>query len=94
MIVFDPAKDAANIAKHGVSLNRARDFVFEDSLIEADDRFDYEERRWVAYGDLDGRLYVLVFVVRDDMTRVISLRKANEREKRHAKRQGRLGSAG
>lgn len=94
MIVFDPAKDVANIAKHGVSLDRARDFVFEDSLIEADDRFDYEERRWVAYGDLDGRLYVLVFVVRDDMTRVISLRKANEREKRHAKRQGRLGSAG
>ena len=94
MIVFDPGKDAANIAKHGVSLGRARDFVFENSLIEADDRFDYEERRWVAYGNLDDRLYVLVFVVRSDMTRVISLRKANEREKRHAKRQGRLGGAG
>jgi uncharacterized DUF497 family protein len=54
MIIFDPKKDAANIAKHGVSLSRARDFVFENSLVEADDRFDYDERRWVAYGDLDG----------------------------------------
>jgi uncharacterized DUF497 family protein len=94
MIIFDPKKDVANIAKHGVSLSCARDFVFETSLVEADDRFDYDERRWVAYGDLDGRLYVPVFVVRDDTTRAISLRKANEREKRHAKRQGRPGGAG
>jgi len=45
MIIFDPKKGAANIAKHGVSLSRARDFVFENSLVEADDRFDYDERR-------------------------------------------------
>ncbi|MDP3801176.1 BrnT family toxin [Brevundimonas sp.] len=93
MIDFDPEKDKANIAKHGVSLSRAADFVLEESLIEADDRFDYRERRWIAYGDLDGRLYVLVFVVRDDMTRVISLRKANERERRHVEQQRRLGGA-
>jgi len=90
MIIFDPEKDKANIAKHGISLIRASDFVFEASLIEADDRFDYPERRWLAYGDLDSRLYVLVFMVRDDVTRVISLRKANEREKRHVEQQRRL----
>lgn len=93
MIVFDPEKDKVNIAKHGGSLSRARDFVFEGSLVEADERFDYREQRWLAYGDLDSRLYVLVFTVRDDTTRVISLRKANEREKRYVENQRRLGDA-
>ncbi|MDZ4364164.1 BrnT family toxin [Brevundimonas sp.] len=92
MIVFDPAKDVVNVAKHGVSLGRAHEFVFEDSLIEADDRFDYQESRWIAYGYLDGRLHVLVFTQRGDTIRVISLRKANQREKRHVEHQRRLRS--
>ncbi|MEQ7155480.1 BrnT family toxin [Brevundimonas aurifodinae] len=83
MIGFDPDKDAANIAKHGVSLRRAGDVVFEEALIEADERFGYRESRWLAYGDLDGRLHVLVFTRRDDITRAISLRKANHREVRY-----------
>ena len=90
MIEFDPDKDAANIAKHGVSLARAEDMVFEEALIEADQRFDYRESRWLAYGYLDGRLHVLVFTRRDDITRAISLRKANQREARHVENQRRL----
>ena len=41
MIVFDPDKDAANIAKHGVSLSRAGDMQMDEALVEVDDRFDY-----------------------------------------------------
>ncbi len=94
MVVFDPDKDAANIAKHGVSLHRAADIVFEESLVEADARFDYRESRWIAYGKLDGRLYVLVFTRREDRTRAISLRKANQREIRYVEQQGRIGGEG
>ena len=85
MIVFDPVKDDANVAKHGISLRRAEDIVLEQALIEADARFDYREKRWIAYGDLDGRLHVLAFTLRGEATRAISLRKANERERRHVK---------
>ncbi|WP_439476714.1 BrnT family toxin [Brevundimonas sp.] len=94
MIVFDPAKDTANITKHGVSLDRAADLRMDEALIEVDERFDYREPRWIAYGELDGRLHVLAFTIRDGTTRVISLRRANRREQRHVKDQGGFRSAG
>ena len=45
MIEFDPEKEAANIAKHGVSLRLAERFVPAEALIQLDDRFDYGEPR-------------------------------------------------
>ena len=80
MIAFDAAKDQANIAKHGVSLSRAADFVMEMARVSQDDRADYGEERLVAVGPLDNRLYVMIFTLRDGTIRVISLRKANRRE--------------
>lgn len=82
MIVFDPAKDAANIAKHGVSLRLAERLALDDAVVVPDLRRDYGEERWTAYQQIDGRVHVLVFTVRDRVTRPISLRKANERERR------------
>ena len=77
---FDPSKDVLNRAKHGVSLAAAAGFVDSELRIVADERFDYGERRLVAYGKLEGRLHVLVFTRRAGIARVISLRKANARE--------------
>ena len=51
-IEFDPAKDAANIAKHGVSLGQAVDLVIVKA--EPDLRFDYREFRYRAFGLLGG----------------------------------------
>lgn len=82
MIEFDPEKEDANIAKHGVSLRLAERFVPAEALIRLDSRFDYGEPRWIAYQEIDGRLYVLVFTTCQGDTRAISLRKANEREQR------------
>ena len=90
MIVFDPKKNAANIANHGVSLARAETMFVDDALIEIDDRRDYGEPRWILYGEIDGRLHVLAFTVRQGLVRPISLRKANDREQKYAARQGRL----
>lgn len=92
MIVFDSDKDAASIAKHGVSLLRADEIQMDEALIEVDDRFDYGEPRWIAYGELDGRLHVLAFTVRDARVRAISLRKANDRERRYVREQRGVGS--
>lgn len=79
-IEFDPAKDQANQAKHGVSLVEAESFEWDEAVIQADSRKEYGEGRYVAVGPLKGRLYVLVFVVRGSVVRAISLRKANARE--------------
>lgn len=89
MIVFDPEKDAANIAKHGISLRLAEAMFVDDALIEIDDRRDYGEPRWILYGEINGRLHVLAFTVREGVPRAISLRKANDREQKYAARQGR-----
>ena len=61
-------------------------FEFETAHIQTDTRYDYGEVRYVAIGLIDGRLHVLCFTETPDGIRVISLRKANDREvKHHAK---------
>ncbi|SCX35898.1 BrnT family toxin [Agrobacterium rosae] len=83
-IEFDPAKDAKNIAKHGVSLQAAENFDWDSAFEREDDRFDYEEVRFVALGMIGGRLHVLAFTEgsHDDAIRAISLRPAEKHEAR------------
>lgn len=78
--VFDTAKDAVNQAKHGVSLALAEVLFAAPHVSMQDDRFDYGEEREVAFGHINGRLFVCVYVDRGTRRRVISLRKANKRE--------------
>ena len=47
-IEFDPAKDVANRAKHGVSLALAGELDWEAALVWIDDRFNYDELRMIA----------------------------------------------
>ncbi|MGQ0658984.1 MAG: BrnT family toxin [Chromatiales bacterium] len=55
-ISFDPAKDARNIARRGLSLARAADFDWASALIVEDARRDYREQRFQALGFIDDRL--------------------------------------
>ena len=78
MIDFDPAKDAANIAKHGISLARAVDM---NILVTVPDlRRDYRESRYLAFGEIDGVMYCLAFADRNRRVRAISLRRSRKRE--------------
>jgi uncharacterized DUF497 family protein len=83
-LTFDPQKDVANLAKHGVSLVLAEDLEWETLQCKPDTRRDYGEPRQIGHVMVDDRLYCVVFVDRpaDAPTerRVISLRKANQRE--------------
>lgn len=82
-IEFDPDKDAINIAKHGVSLARAIDM--EIIVTKQDERFDYGEIRFRAWGLIDDETYCLAFTARESNVRAISLRRAHEKEiKRYA----------
>ncbi len=83
LIAFDPAKDAANVAKYGVSLARASEL--EMLAVETDTRFDYGEARFRAWCLIDGEAYCLAFTTRQGRVRAISLRRAHEKEiKRYA----------
>jgi len=81
-ITFDEAKDALNNRKHGVSLSEAEKLEWDDALIWQDTRRDYGEARMVALCAIGERLYCVVYVDRNDARRVISLRKANNKEKK------------
>lgn len=79
---WDERKRTANLAKHGVDFNEALDFDWHSAIEALDDRHDYSEHRWVALGPIHGRLHALVYMRRSETIRVISLRRANARERR------------
>jgi uncharacterized DUF497 family protein len=79
-IEFDSAKDAANLAKHGVSLALAVELAWEAALVWVDDRFEYDELRMIALAPKTSILYYVAFVERGEVRRPISLRRANRRE--------------
>jgi uncharacterized DUF497 family protein len=80
--VFDPAKDRINRAKHGVSLALAEVLFAGPHLSIADDRFEYDEVREVAFGFINDRFFACVYADRGNERRVISLRKATQPEVR------------
>jgi uncharacterized DUF497 family protein len=82
-IEFDPAKDAANLAKHGVSLAVAGRLDWENALIWTDTRQHYSEPRQAALGLIGDRVYFVAFVDRGNVRRIISFRKANYREAKY-----------
>lgn len=82
-ITFDTAKDTVNIAKHGVSLALAVDLEWDTLRGKPDNRCDYGEMRMIGYALIGSRLYCVVFTDRgEEQRRIISLRKANDREVR------------
>ncbi|MEQ1526746.1 MAG: BrnT family toxin [Gallionella sp.] len=81
-ITFNEAKDVLNKSKHGVSLSEAEKLEWDDALIWQDTRRDYGEVRMIALGTIGVRLYCAVYVDREETRRIISLRKANNQEKK------------
>lgn len=81
-LVFDAEKDAANLRKHGISLADADRLDLSQAFVVADQRYEYGEARFQAYGRIDGRLHILAFTLRGEDVRAISFRKANKREER------------
>lgn len=77
---FDPAKDDGNLDKHGLSPADAEGFEWETAVVREDARKRYAEQRFEAMGLIGDRLHVMVYCLRGNAVRVISLRKANSRE--------------
>ncbi|WP_411726762.1 BrnT family toxin [Methyloglobulus sp.] len=80
--VWDDGKSTVNLQKHGLSFEDAA-LVFSGACVTfEDDRYDYGEPRFITLGILVGRVVVLVHTPRHEETRIISMRKANEREQK------------
>jgi uncharacterized protein len=80
-ITYDPRKREATLKGRGLDFEDAGE-VFAGKKFEFDDlRFDYGETRVVTVGFLHERMVVVVWTRRGDARHVISMRKANDREK-------------
>ena len=82
---FDPEKSEENVRNRGLPFDFAS-LIFEGQFIEEqDERFEYGETRFVATGpiaEFGGRVFVVVYMWRDGIRRIISFRKANDKEVR------------
>ena len=84
---FDPKKDAVNLKRHGVSLSEG-DGVLNDPLaLTVEDDSAEGEHRFVTIGmNLLGSLMVVIHTPRQDGARIISVRKADPKERRNYKK--------
>jgi uncharacterized protein len=82
-IEFDEEMDSINRFKHRVSLAFGRRvFEAEDHVVFPSIRAEDGEDRYKAIGNVDGRLFTAIFVTRENVTRVISVRRSNAKERR------------
>jgi len=80
---WDEAKAAANLAKHGVSFDEAKT-VFDDPLFVDfyDPEHSVDEHRYITLGESQqGRLLIVAYTGRDEVTRLISAREVTSTER-------------
>jgi len=80
-ITFDPVKRATTLEQRGLDFALAGLVFAELHMTRADDRHDYGEPRLISIGRLGSDIVVIVWTPRGDARRIISMRKANGREK-------------
>jgi uncharacterized DUF497 family protein len=73
-------RSASNIRKHAIDLRDVPEVFDNATITTEDDRFEYGERRSITLGLLRGRVVVVVHTERDDVTQIISARKATRYE--------------
>jgi uncharacterized protein len=78
---YDPTKNERNIADRGISFEQTAMLDWATALITGDRRKPYPERRFQVLGWIGEHLHMLVFTPRPGTVHVISLRRANRRER-------------
>ncbi|WP_029891680.1 BrnT family toxin [Polycyclovorans algicola] len=79
-IEFDPEKRDKTLTERGLDFARTAEVFAGHHLTAPDLRESYGEDRYITLGLLDGRMVVTVWTPRGEARRIISMRKANERE--------------
>ena len=77
---WDESKRLSNVAKHRIDVAAVNEFEWETAHAEESDR--YGEIRYAATGYIGSRLHRVIYTIRGDRKRIISIRKASPREMR------------
>jgi len=76
-------KRQATLQERGIDFVIVKSLNWETALTTTDIRHDYSETRYVTLGLIHNRLHVCAWCYRGDKIRVISLRKANAKERKN-----------
>lgn len=79
---WDEQKRESNLAKQGVDFRDIPALFDGDVLESIDEREDYGETRFYCLGEIESRIYAVAYTWRGGNRRIISARRADEREKR------------
>ena len=78
---WDENKRQSNLSKHGIDFVDAAKIFNRPVLERVDNRYDYEETRIIALGEVNGVVLFVVYTWRGEVRRIISARRATKRER-------------
>lgn len=79
--VFDPDKDKINTEKHGINFKEAQDLWRDERLLQLEAKDGKGvEKRFLFIGKIEQRHWAAIATFRDDTIRLISVRRAREKE--------------
>ena len=79
-VEFDQAKRDVTLAERGLDFADAINVFEGRSITFEDERRAYGESRFITIGELGERMVVIVWTPRGHARRIISMRRANDRE--------------
>ena len=79
---WDEAKRRLNIKRHGIDFVDVEKILAGETITLLDDRFDYGETRFLTFGLLWGEVVAIVHTEKDEVIRVISVRRASKSEEK------------
>ncbi|OYU18762.1 MAG: hypothetical protein CFE34_08860 [Rhodobacteraceae bacterium PARR1] len=80
-IEYDPVKRTETLALRGIDMAKAGEVLSGPTITFEDVRFDYGEPRFLSVGFIGSRMVIVAWPPRGDIRRIISMRKANDRER-------------
>lgn len=78
---WDDTKNKANLEKHGISFETAKELFLSPTLTRIDDRKDYGEIRENSLGAIEDVVLFVTHTTRNGKIRLISARRANREER-------------
>ena len=80
MFIFDLDKSRSNRLKHGIDFFEAQALWEDPRLLELRARTS-DEVRHMLIGEIDGRVWTAIVTYRDELTRIISVRRSRKNER-------------
>lgn len=76
---WDEAKRLKVLDDRGIDFDRAKE-IWQTTVLEVPSRKDTNERRFLAVGEVDGRVITVIFTWRNGRRRLITARRARRHE--------------